>query len=220
MNATEVQKAEPRFGRRKEARPAEILDAALELFVERGYATTRLEDVAQRAGVSKGTVYLYFDSKEELFKAVIRSGIVRAIEEAEHLVAQYEGTSPDLLRALVGGWWNSIGSTRLSGIPKLMISEAQNFPELARFYYAEVIQRGSRLFAHAVQRGIERGEFRPVDVDYTVRAVMAPLIMRSILQHSFLPCAGPEDFDVPAYFEHTLDLLVNGMRAAEPARRR
>jgi AcrR family transcriptional regulator len=220
MNSTEVQKAEPRFGRRKEARPAEILDAALELFVERGYATTRLEDVAQRAGVSKGTVYLYFDSKEELFKAVIRSGIVRAIEEAEHLVAQYEGTSPDLLRALVGGWWNSIGSTRLSGIPKLMISEAQNFPELARFYYAEVIQRGSRLFAHAVQRGIERGEFRPVDVDYTVRAVMAPLIMRSILQHSFLPCAGPEDFDVPAYFEHTLDLLVNGMRAAEPARRR
>ena len=151
---------------------------------------------------------------------MIRSGIVRAIEEAEHLVEHYEGTSPDLLRALVAGWWNSIGSTRLSGIPKLMISEAQNFPELARFYYAEVIQRGSRLFARAVQRGIERGEFRPVDVDYTVRAVMAPLIMRSILQHSFLPCAGPEDFDVPAYFEHTLDLLVNGMRAAEPARRR
>jgi AcrR family transcriptional regulator len=219
MSTSELERVEPRFERRKEARPGEILDAALDLFVERGFAAARLDDVAQRAGVSKGTVYLYFDSKEELFKAVIRSGIVRAIEEAEQLVERYEGSSPDLLRALVAGWWNSIGSTRLSGIPKLMISEAQNFPELARFYYAEVIQRGSRLFARAVQRGIERGEFRPVDVDHTVRAVMAPLIMRSILQHSFLPCAGPEDFDVPAYFEHTLDLFVNGMRTAGPARR-
>jgi len=211
-------KTEPRFERRKEARPGEILDAALEIFVEKGFAATRLEDVAQRAGVSKGTVYLYFDSKEELFKAVIRSGIVRAIEEAEGRAAAFEGSSADLLRELFTGWWRSIGSTRLSGIPKLMISEAQNFPELARFYYAEVIQRGSKLFMQTIQRGIERGEFRPVDVDYTCRAMIAPLIMRAILEHSFLPCAGPEKFNVPAYFEHTLDLLLNGLRAGRPAR--
>lgn len=219
MSTPAPQKAEPRFERRKEARPGEILDAALDLFVERGYAATRLDDVAQRAGVSKGTVYLYFDSKEDLFKAVIRSGIVRAIEEAEQRVDRFEGASADLLRTLVAGWWDQIGSTRHSGIPKLMISEAQNFPELARFYNAEVIQRGSGLFARAVQRGIDRGEFRPVNVDYTVRALVSPLIMRSILQHSFLACAGPEDFDVPAYFEHTVDLLVNGLRAGGPARR-
>ncbi|HSD41571.1 MAG TPA: TetR/AcrR family transcriptional regulator [Burkholderiales bacterium] len=219
MDTNELQKTEPRFERRKEARPGEILDAALDLFVERGYATTRLDDVAQRAGVSKGTVYLYFDSKEDLFKAVVRSGIVRAIEEAEQLVDEYEGSSADLLRALVSGWWESIGSTRHSGIPKLMISEAQNFPELARFYYAEVIQRGSQLFARAIERGIERGEFRPVNVDYTVRALISPLIMRSIIQHSFLPCAGPEDFDVPAYFAHTTDLLLNGLRPGGTARR-
>jgi AcrR family transcriptional regulator len=219
MSTPELQKVEPRFERRKEARPGEILDAALDLFVERGFAATRLEDVAQRAGVSKGTLYLYFDSKEDLFKAVVRSGMVRAIEEAEQLVKEYEGSSADLLRALVTGWWDSIGSTRHSGIPKLMISEAQNFPELARFYYAEVIQRGSGLFGHAVERGIRRGEFRPVDVDYTVRALVSPLIMRSIIQHSFLPCAGPEDFDVPAYFAHTVDLLMDGLRAGDPARR-
>jgi AcrR family transcriptional regulator len=218
MSTPELEKAEPRFERRKDARPSEILDAALDLFVERGFAATRLDDVAQRAGVSKGTVYLYFDSKEALFKAVIRSGIVRAIEEAEQRVDRFEGASADLLRTLVTGWWNEIGSTRHSGIPKLMISEAQNFPELARFYNAEVIQRGSGLFARAVQRGIDRSEFRPVDVDYTVRALVSPLIMRAILQHSFLACAGPEDFDVPAYFEHTLDLLVNGLRAGDPAR--
>jgi AcrR family transcriptional regulator len=209
----EALKYEPRFERRKDARPGEILDAALDLFVESGYAATRLEDVAQRAGVSKGTVYLYFDSKEELFKAVIRSGIVRAIEEAEQRAAEFQGSSAELLRELFTGWWRSIGSTKLSGIPKLMISEAQNFPELARFYYAEVIQRGSKLFMQTIQRGIEQGEFRPVDVDYACRALVAPLIMRAILEHSFLPCAGPEDFNVPAYFDHTLDLLLNGLRA-------
>jgi AcrR family transcriptional regulator len=219
MGTPELEKVEPRFERRKEARPGEILDAALDLFVERGFAATRLDDVAQRAGVSKGTVYLYFDSKEDLFKAVVRSGIVRAIEAAEERVDRFEGESADLLRTLVAGWWNAIGSTRHSGIPKLMISEAQNFPELARFYNAEVIQRGSGLFARAVQRGIDRGEFRPVNVDYTVRALVSPLIMRSILQHSFLACAGPEDFDVPAYFAHTVDLVLNGLRPANPVRR-
>jgi AcrR family transcriptional regulator len=211
MDTTQT-KNEPRFERRKDARPGEILDAALELFVEKGFAATRLEDVAQRAGVSKGTVYLYFDSKDDLFKAVIRSGMVRAIEEAEKLVAGFEGPSADLLRRIYAGWWQNIGGTKLSGIPKLMISEAQNFPELARFYYDEVIQRGSRLFARALERGVARGEFRPVNVDYAVRALIAPLIMRAILEHSFLPCAGPEDFDVPAYFEHTLGLVLDGLR--------
>jgi len=211
MDATET-KNEPRFERRKDARPGEILDAALDLFVEKGFAATRLEDVAQRAGVSKGTVYLYFDSKDDLFKAVIRSGMVRAIEEAEKLVAGFEGSSADLLREIYAGWWQNIGGTKLSGIPKLMISEAQNFPELARFYYDEVIQRGSRLFARALDRGVARGEFRSVNVDYAVRALVSPLIMRAILEHSFLPCAGPEDFDVPAYFEHTLGLALDGLR--------
>ncbi len=212
-------KSEPRFERRKDARPGEILGAALDLFVEKGFAATRLEDVAQRAGVSKGTVYLYFDSKEDLFKSVIRSGIVRAIEEAEKMVADFQGSSADLLREIYAGWWQNIGGTKLSGIPKLMISEAQNFPELARFYYEEVIQRGSRLFARALERGVERGEFRPVNVDYAVRALVAPLIMRALLQHSFLPCVGSDKFDpradkldTPAYFAHTLDLIVDGLR--------
>jgi AcrR family transcriptional regulator len=217
MGPVPIPRSEPRFERRKEARPSEILDAALDLFVERGYAATRLEDVAQRAGVSKGTVYLYFDSKEDLFKAVVRSGIVRAIEDAELQLAGLDEPSAELLRRLFAGWWAHIGSTRLSGIPKLMIAEAQNFPELARFYYAEVVQRGSRLFEQMIARGIARGEFRAVNVDYAARALVAPLIMRTLLQHSFLPCAGPDAFDAPAYFDHTLDLLLDGLRAAPAA---
>ena len=123
-----VKKLEPRWERRKDERPGELTAAALELFVERGYANTRLEDVAKRAGVSKGTLYLYFENKEELFKAVVREGIVTTIEEAERVFEHYEGAMADLLGALVHGWWARIGSTKAAGIPKLMMSEAGNFP--------------------------------------------------------------------------------------------
>lgn len=155
-----------RWTRRKEARPAELISAALDLFVERGFSATRLEDVAARAGVSKGTLYVYFPSKEELFKAVVRGGIVPAIERAEKLLDEHRGNADSLIRDIVKGWWVSVGSTRLGGIPKLMLSESRNFPELTQFYFREVISRVHQLVAAAVQRGIDSGEFRPVDVEY------------------------------------------------------
>ena len=103
----------PRWERRKDARPQELLEAALDLFVERGYAATRLEDVARRAGVSKGTLYLYYENKEELFKAVVRSSIVPIIGDAEVSVAEFEGHSADLLRQLVLSWWGRLGATKV-----------------------------------------------------------------------------------------------------------
>ena len=139
------QDTKPRWERRKDARPQELLAAALEQFVERGYAATRLEDVARRAGVSKGTLYLYFTNKEELFKAVVRENIVRTIGEAEQDVAVFEGHSGALLRTILMAWWDEICSTDLAGITKLMLSEGQNFPELAKFYNEEVVKRGSDL---------------------------------------------------------------------------
>lgn len=99
--STDANKAKPRWERRKDARPQELLAAALDLFVERGYAGTRLDDVASLAGVSKGTLYLYFENKEELFKAVVRENIVAALADAEDLIAGFEGHSSDLLRTLV-----------------------------------------------------------------------------------------------------------------------
>ena len=110
--------------RRKEARPGELTAAALELFVEKGFAATRLEDVAARAGVSKGTLYLYFDSKESLFRAVIEEGMVASLSAAEQLLSEYQGPADELLRQLLFGWWEQIGGTRLAGIPKLMVAEA------------------------------------------------------------------------------------------------
>ncbi len=204
-------KPEPRWERRKQARPGELLAAALELFAEKGYAATRLEDVATRAGVSKGTLYLYFDSKEELFKEVVRSGIVRAIEEGEALIEQFKGTAADLVRAIVIGWWERIGSTPLSGIPKLMLSEARNFPELAEFYRLEVIERGSRAFRRAIERGVQAGEFRALDIDYTVQVMLAPLIMLAVWRHS-LGCCEPQPSDPARYLQAYLDLALAGLR--------
>ncbi len=117
-----LSRSDRRWARRKEARPAELTAAALELFVERGYSATRLDDVAARAGVSKGTLYLYFSSKEELFKAVVREGLLPVIERGERLSEEHTGSAGDLIRRLIRNWWESVGRTPLAGIAKLMIS--------------------------------------------------------------------------------------------------
>lgn len=197
--------------RRKEARPAELTSAALDLFVERGYAATRLEDVAARAGVSKGTLYLYFDSKEALFQAVVREGLLPALAEGEALVAGFTGSSDALLREVVGGMWRLIGSQRIGGIPKLVFAEARNFPEIARFYYEEVIMRGTALIRSVTTRGIAQGEFRALDPDVAIHIVIAPVLMRMIWQHSMDVCAkaGVSDAD---YFAEYFEIMLRGLR--------
>ena len=205
-----------RWTRRKEARPAELISAALDLFVERGFSATRLEDVAARAGVSKGTLYVYFPSKEELFKAVVRGGIVPAIERAEKLLDEHRGSADSLIRDMVKGWWVSVGSTRLGGIPKLMISESRNFPELTQFYFREVISRVHRLVAAALQRGIDSGEFRPVDVEYVKRLVIAPLWLLTVWRFSFDYCESIQ-LDPFTYLDSHLDLILRGLENDEAA---
>jgi AcrR family transcriptional regulator len=207
-------KAEPRWERRKESRPAELMEAALDLFAEKGYAATRLDDVAQRAGVSKGTLYLYFDSKEDLFKAVVRQGLVPAIVEAEKLVDNFDGSAAELFRQIVLGWWQLIGDTRLSAIPKIMISEARNFPEIADFYYEEVIQRGGGMFVRALERGVQTGEFRNVDVRYATRVLTSPLVMLAVWKHS-LGCCEREQADPEIFLQSYVDLALNGLAKRE-----
>ena len=206
---------EPRWARRKDARPSELASAALELFVERGFAATRLDDVAKRAGVSKGTLYLYFDSKDDLFKAIIREGIVSRFVEFEAHMRAYEGSSADLMRLLVKTWWQQIGATKLAGITKLMLSEAGNFPELAKFYHDEVIQRGVAIYTAAIQRGIDSGEFRPIELEHTPHICAAPVLMLMLWRNSFDLC-GIEKMDPDTYLDIHTDLLVRGLLADKP----
>ncbi len=203
-------KSEPRWARRKHARPEEITAAALELFVERGYAGTRLEDVAANAGISKGTLYLYFANKEELFKAVVREGLVSPIAEMRGLIGHFEGSTLELVRMMLFGWWERIGVSRIGGIPKLVISEAGNFPELARFYLAEVVEPAQAATVAIVERGIARGEFRAVNVDVVARLIAAPMLGLLMWRNALEPFSKSK-LDPLAYLETHLDMLRHGL---------
>jgi AcrR family transcriptional regulator len=207
----------PRWQRRKEARPSEIQAAAMELFVEHGYAATKLEDVAKRAGVTKGTLYIYFESKEALFKAVVRESIVPILATAEQLAQDASADPRELLGQLVNHWWEAMGPSALGGLPKLVMSEATNFPELAQFWYDEVVRRGRQVFARVLRRGIETGRFRNVDVDLAVRMILAPVLMASIWRHSFHACER-EAFPVERYLAAAVDIFLRGVVATPGTR--
>lgn len=200
-----------RWVRRKDARPGELLDAALELFVDKGYAATRLEDVAARAGVSKGTLYLYYANKEELLKAVVRTNLVPLIDAFAGEIRASKAPGADQLRLFFRSWWSTIGATRLAGIAKLVVGESGNFPELARFFQIEIIRPVMSLLASIVRRGIAHGEFREVDLEASVPLWMSPFVLRAIWSHSIAPCC-PADFDVPV--ERFLDAHLQSVLCA------
>src|ERR1700712_1900057 len=175
--------------RRKDARPQELLDAALDLFVERGFAAARSEDVAARAGVSKGTLYLYYPSKEDLLKEVIRHHVISPIAEAAQVIGDFDGSTPELLALMLRMWWECIGETRASGIIKLMTSEVRNFPEIAQFYVDEVVTPSNRMLVEVLERGVARGEFRVVNTPEVVQALVAPLVFLALNKHSLGACS-------------------------------
>ena len=201
-----------RRGRPALVDPGALVVCALDLFVEKGYAATRLDDVARAAGVSKGTLYLYFDSKLSLFAAVVTQGLVPALAEGEALVDGFSGSGDDLMRELLWGWWRLIGATRLGGLPKLMVAEARNFPDIAELYHRAVMERGCRLVGRAIDYGHARGDFRIAGDPCTVQAVMAPLLLRVLMKHSF-GCVDPgaatgsDSEDIAASIEFVIKAL-------------
>lgn len=137
-------------------------------------------------------------------------GIVSRIAEAEQRIREYTGATADLMRDLVHDWWQQIGSTKLAGISKLMMSEAGNFPELAKFYHAEVMQRGTGLFASVIQRGIDAGEFRPVSLEFAPRIACAPVVMLMLWRNSFDLCSAVP-MDPIAYLDAHTDMLLHSL---------
>ena len=204
----------PKRERRKEARPGELLNAALDLFVEKGFSATRVEEVAARAGVSKGTLFLYFQSKEDLFKAVVRENIANKFPTWQEEFLSFEGTSSEMLRYALTSWWERIGKTRASGITKLVMSEAQNFPEIAAFYQEEVIKPGNAMIRRILERGVQSGEFRELDLEQTVHIIVAPMIFLMMWKHSMGACAASAKIVDPEQFIHMqVDVLLHGMTA-------
>ena len=172
---------EPRWRRLPEERPQQIIDAALEIFGERGLAAARLEDIAKRAGLSKGTIYLYFPNKEELFREVIRTTIIAQIERAEReLAAATQQSAHETLAQFVRGYWGFLRSPTFAALFRLIHAELSNFPDLARFYGREVVERVLRLVTGIVERGVRSGEFRDVDPAVAARMLGPMLLMHAL----------------------------------------
>ncbi len=173
--------------RRKDARPAELLDAALDTFRAKGFAATRMEDIAARAGVSKGTIYLYFPSKQVVFEALVRTSLIPRIEGMQAAIAANAGSATERLRLLAAAAARIIADDRLAALPKLVLAEAGNFPDLARFYRQEVISRGLALVSGILEGGMATGEFRRLDPDVTARLFLAPMIFAALWRTTFAP---------------------------------
>ena len=202
--------AEPRWRRLPEERPKQILDAALAVFAERGLAAARLEDIAKRAGVSKGTIYLYFANKEELFRGVVRETVISFIERGEARFA----ADRDPILALdtwMEGHWRWIRSDVFPAIHRLVNSELRDFPDLHEFYAVEVVGRAQRLVCEILERGMETGVFRRMDPLVAARMLSALMVTHGIWyhqKHSFKSIANiPDDAlvgQIRDFFLHAL----------------
>jgi AcrR family transcriptional regulator len=201
----------PRWRRRAADRPREILDAALTVFVDKGYAATRLDDVAVAAGISKGLLYRYFDSKAELFKEVIRQTLVATIRDVGDR-ARASGSAVAALDMFLEQMTAIANDARRSAIPKLIISESGSFPELAVFYLAEVIGPGLQQFAGVIGRGVESGAFRKVDPELAAKSIIAPLLLSVIWRHTFAR-HDTKPFEPTALIRQHRDILLHGLAA-------
>ncbi len=208
--------------RRKAARPQELLEAALDLFVEKGLFATRAEEVARRAGVSKGTLYLYYPSKDELFKAVVRSHLIDAISSSDELSVQFEGSTSDLLRMLAQTWWTKVGSSKSAGLLLLIMSEARAFPDVAQFYLDEVIAPIHAILARVLKQGVQRGEFRSMDITSVVHGLIAQAQFLILYRQCTAVCSSnPAPLEPNSFISTQLDLLLQGLERhhhAEQAR--
>ncbi|MBW6399000.1 TetR/AcrR family transcriptional regulator [Roseomonas sp. HJA6] len=205
----------PPARRRKETRPAEVLDAALDTFRARGFAATRMEDIAARAGISKGTIYLYFPSKEAVFEALVRANIVPVIERLQVAMAEATGPATDRLRLLARTFAMVSADPRLVAIPRLVLAEAGNFPDMARFYRQEVVGRGLTLVTGILEHGVQAGEFRTLDAALAARLFLAPMVLGALWRATFAPI---EDSPLPTedLLALHLDLFLRAIAAESP----
>lgn len=169
-----------RYRRRKEDRPGEITAAAFDAFAEKGFAATRVEEVAERAGVSKGLMYVYFKTKEELFKAVIRSVVVRRVDALVAIVDSTELSAEEFIRGPMAEFMKRIPGSPVSVVIRLLLAEGPRHPDLVDYYWQNVVSKGLAAINRLIERGIERGEFRHCAAAHFPQLFLAPVMMASI----------------------------------------
>src|SRR5882757_173556 len=205
-------KVEKKQRRAPAKRPGEIIDAALALFVEKGFAATRLDDVAGRAGLSKAAIYLYFEDKTALFQGVVRQAIAVNLDTVSAMVKAHRGPVAPLLPRILEFMASRIEQTPMAAVAKVVISESRAFPEIGRFYLKEVIGRGLPLLEGLILRGIDQGEFRRVDPAMTVRSIVGAMLLAGIWRTVFEPI-GADKLDITALARHHADLMLHALKA-------
>jgi AcrR family transcriptional regulator len=201
--------AEPRYQRRKEDRPQEITEAAFEAFAEKGYSATKVADVAKRAGVSKGLMYLYFKTKEELFKAVIKSVVIRRVDRLIENVGTTELSSEDFIRGPLQTFLQQLPASPVAVVIRLLISEGQKHPDLVDYYYDNVVSKGLAAISGLLARGVERGEFRQSAVMDLPHLVLAPVMLSIIWGLIFTG----QELDTDKLIETQIDLVLTQIKA-------
>jgi AcrR family transcriptional regulator len=199
----------PRFQRRKEDRPAEITEAAMHTFAEKGYASTRVEEVARRAGVSKGLLYLYFKTKEDLFKAVIRSFVSPRLDALIEMIETTELSAEAFLRGPFLEFAKSVPHTPARMLVRLLVAEGPKHPDLIAWYWENVVSRGLGAIRSIIEKGVGNGEFRESALDDFPHLLVSPVIF-SMLWKQLFETHAPMDTD--AFFEGHIDLMLNGIR--------
>ena len=200
----------PRWRRRKTARPGEIIAAALEVFAEKGFAGAKLDDIAERAGVSKGALYLYFETKDDIFRAVVREAVAPNLDMVEAVLAQATLPFPDLLRMVFSRIVQLIGTSRLGAVAKLVIGESRNFPELAKTYYDLVVSHAIALLAGLVAKGQARGEVREGDPRLHAMSLFGPILMGLLWRETLEPAGGPP-IDLHALARQHAETVLEGL---------
>jgi AcrR family transcriptional regulator len=206
--------AEARWTRRKQDRPAEILEAALKVFAQKGFAAARMDDIAKEAGVTKGTIYLYFENKEAVFKSLVRESVGTTIATVTAAAQTPEGSARLLLRMVLTRVAQLLVEDERVVLPKIVIGESSNFPWLAEFYRFEIIEKGLQLIMSLIERGIAQGEFRPLPPQHVARLCVAPVLLGAIWRVTFAHLdAAP--YDYKGLIETHLDVLFRGLAPEE-----
>ena len=198
--------------RRPEDRPSEILAAALDLFAEKGFSATRMEDVAARAGLSKAAIYLYFKDKMALLQALVAEMAGANVAMARGIAESHEGPVGPLIATVLGFMARQLRDTRFPDLLKVVISESRAHPDIGRLYLDSVVRLGLPIFEDLIRRGIATGEFRSLDPALTVKAMIAPMLLAAIWKTVLQPI-GAEPLDIEALATQHIDIFLKGISA-------
>jgi AcrR family transcriptional regulator len=203
----------PKWRRRAQARPAEIVQAAYEVFSEKGFAAARLDDIARRAGVSKGALYLYFETKQDIFEAVVKDAVAPNIGAIETFALAFPGTFEELIRMMVPRVASVVNQSGMGKVIKMVIGESGNFPEIARIWHDDVIAKAIGLLTRLIEQAQKRGEIRSGDPRLHALSIAGPMLAGVIFRETFVP-VGAKPFDIDALMQQHLDNVLPGLLAS------